>query len=148
MWSSSPKRIRECACRAHTAHFEAAFWADLKALNCRMPHAAPRVTEHMPEVVAYIDKIIEQGFAYPAGAGGSQSVYFDVRAFRQAGHTYGKLKPWAVRFSVLCTCVSRTQMCGLHRAWLQGPRTYMMTQHLTRTVYRSAYRCAVGSALR
>jgi cysteinyl-tRNA synthetase len=50
----------------------------------------------MPEVIAFIERIIVQGFAYPAGAGKNKSVYFDVEAFRKAGHTYGKLKPWAV----------------------------------------------------
>lgn len=61
------------------------------------PHLLTRVTEYMPEIVAYIQRIIENGFAYPASAreeegaatsgtpnGGcstSQSVYFNTEAY-------------------------------------------------------------------
>lgn len=82
--------------RAHAARYEADFFNDLRRLGVRMPHAAPRVTDHMPEVIAFVKKIEERGFAYAAGPDKDKSVYFDVAAFRKAGHTYGKLKPWAV----------------------------------------------------
>jgi cysteinyl-tRNA synthetase len=61
-----------------------------------MPHAAPRVTDHMREIVAFIGRIEDVGLAYAAGEGDNKSVYFDVAAFRKAGHVYGKLEPWAV----------------------------------------------------
>ena len=37
-----------------------------------------RVSEHMPEIVAYVEAIKANGFAYVAGG----SVYFDTQAFR------------------------------------------------------------------
>ena len=37
-----------------------------------------RVSEHMPEIVAYVEAIQANGFAYQA----SGSVYFDTQAFR------------------------------------------------------------------
>ena len=43
----------------------------------RRPTAMPRVSEHMPEIVAYIVAIVDKGLAYAA----SGSVYFDTVAF-------------------------------------------------------------------
>jgi cysteinyl-tRNA synthetase len=40
----------------------------------------PRVSEYMPEIVAYISTIIEKGLAYKANG----SVYFDTCAFECA----------------------------------------------------------------
>ena len=51
----------------------------------------------MPQIIAFIERIEALGFAYAAGADAERrSVYFDVAAFRKAGHRYGKLEPWKV----------------------------------------------------
>ena len=50
------------------------------------------MSEYLPEIVAYIEKIIERGFAYPANG----SVYFDVAKFDSCpNHFYAKLVPEA-----------------------------------------------------
>lgn len=46
-----------------------------------MPDVITRITEFVPEVVEYIKKIIENGFAYESKG----SVYFNVRAFKDSG---------------------------------------------------------------
>lgn len=51
------------------------------------PDYLTRVTEYVPEIVKFIDKIIENGYAYASNG----SVYFDLRAF-QKKFKYGKLK--------------------------------------------------------
>jgi cysteinyl-tRNA synthetase len=76
--------------------YEAQFFEDMSLLRVRKPSSSPRATEHMDEIIAFVARLIKRGFAYAAGTGNSQSVYFDVKAFKAAGHTYGKLKPWAV----------------------------------------------------
>src|SRR5271170_2477575 len=38
--------------RQFTGKFEAAFFEDLKTLNCRAPHQTPRATEHIPEIIS------------------------------------------------------------------------------------------------
>ena len=49
-----------------------------------------RVSDYVPEIVAYIEKIIENGFAYESNG----SVYFDVDTFdKDEEHTYAKLEP-------------------------------------------------------
>ena len=76
---------------------EAAFLRDLAALRCLPPTALLRVSEHIPEVLAYTQRLVAQGSAYcvPAapGSGSGGSVYFSVPAL---GGRYGKLAPAVV----------------------------------------------------
>ena len=69
-------------------HFEASFLHDLERLGVRIPAVSLRVTEHIPEIVAFVRRIMDAGFAYEAQDG----VYFDVKAFADAGYQYGKLQ--------------------------------------------------------
>jgi cysteinyl-tRNA synthetase len=84
------KRVRETgsSLRDFTGKFEAAFFDDLKALNCRKPHQTPRATEHMPEIVALIEKLLARGLAYQTPDG---SVYFSIEKYRGSGSQYGQL---------------------------------------------------------
>ncbi len=52
----------------------------MDALGCRRPDLVTRVTEYIPEIVAYCQRIAENGLAYAAGG----SLYFDTAAFRWA----------------------------------------------------------------
>ncbi|BDG08082.1 cysteine--tRNA ligase [Anaeromyxobacter paludicola] len=63
---------------ALAARFADAFDEDMDALACLRPDAAPRVTGHMPEIVALIEQLVASGFAYAPGNG---DVYFSVRKF-------------------------------------------------------------------
>jgi cysteinyl-tRNA synthetase len=84
------KRVRESSTplREFTGKFEAAFFDDLKALNCRLPQQTPRATEHIPEIVALIEKLVARGLAYQTPDG---SVYFSIEKYRAAGSRYGQL---------------------------------------------------------
>jgi cysteinyl-tRNA synthetase len=84
------KRVRETrtSLREFTGKFEAAFFDDLKSLNCRMPHVTPRATEFISEIIALIEKLIARGIAYKASDG---SVYFSIEKYRGCGCTYGQL---------------------------------------------------------
>lgn len=76
----------------HARKYENEFYQDMRSLGVRDPDVVTRVTEYVPEVVAYIATIIENGFAYAAPSG---SVYFHTQAFTEAGYEYRKLKPAA-----------------------------------------------------
>lgn len=72
--------------------FETEFMEDMDSLNVLRPHILTRVSEYIPEVIAYVIQIIDNGFAYESAG----SVYFDTGAFTDAGHNYGKLEPGSV----------------------------------------------------
>ena len=69
---------------------ETEFFKDCNDLNIRPPNVITRVSEYVPEIIDFIKKIIENGYAYESNG----SVYFDVNKFSKAdGHCYAKLEP-------------------------------------------------------
>jgi len=60
----------------------------MRALNVLEPTAVVRVTEHIDAIIAYVQRIQKNGFAYETSSG----VYFDVAAFVKKGFTYRKLR--------------------------------------------------------
>ena len=72
--------------------WEEEFHKDMKSLNVRPPDILTRVSEYIPEIIAHIQKIFDNGYAYRAHG----SVYFDVSCFdSDEHHFYGKLVPEA-----------------------------------------------------
>lgn len=75
--------------------FEADFMEDMESLNVRPPSTYLRVSEHIPEIIQYIQGIERKGLAYTIDGwegGGEGGVYFDVARFTAEGNEYGKLK--------------------------------------------------------
>jgi len=68
----------------YTAGYEAAFFEDLESLRVERPEIIARATEHIPGMVALVEKLAEAGAAYKAEDG---SWYFRLKAFPE----YGKL---------------------------------------------------------
>lgn len=61
--------------------FIAEFEEDIKTLNIKKPTYSPRVTENIPEIVSFIEKLIEKGYAYQV----DNDVYFHVPSFEKYG---------------------------------------------------------------
>ncbi len=72
---------------ALAARFADAFHQDMDALGCLRPDVEPRVSDHIPEIVALIETLVEKGFAYAPGNG---DVYFAVRRFPEYGKLSGR----------------------------------------------------------
>ena len=65
----------------------------MKQLNVALPDSITRVSEFVPEIVDFIQKIIDNGYAYESNG----SVYFDVQKYNaEPNHTYAKLEPTSV----------------------------------------------------
>jgi len=74
-------------------YWEKKYFEDMQALNIEDPDCLTRVSEYVPEIVAFVEKIIEQGYAYESNG----SVYFKVDHFDScSNHYYAKLVPEAV----------------------------------------------------
>ena len=64
----------------------AAFHEDMAALGVLPPEAEPRATEHVPEMIALVQRLIVSGHAYVVDG----DVYFAVRSFPAYGKLSGK----------------------------------------------------------
>lgn len=86
------------------AYWEESFFNSMSALHVERPTTLTRVSEYIPEIVKFVEGIVERGFAYEGGG----SVWFDTIKFEGAKgkegetggdeewkHTYAKLQPWS-----------------------------------------------------
>ena len=51
-----------------------AFFKDMESLNIEIPEIIAKATDHIPEMIEYVKKIIENGYAYET----SKGIYFDI----------------------------------------------------------------------
>jgi cysteinyl-tRNA synthetase len=63
--------------RSLAAFWEGRFFEDMARLRVRHPDTVTRVTEYVPEIVAWAERLVKNGFAYEADG----SIYFDTEAF-------------------------------------------------------------------
>jgi cysteinyl-tRNA synthetase len=71
---------------ALSARMAALYQEDIAALGCLPPDVEPRVSQSIPDIIAFVERLIAAGAAY-AVAGGTGDVYYAVRSFPG----YGKL---------------------------------------------------------
>ncbi|CAF0712396.1 unnamed protein product [Brachionus calyciflorus] len=62
-----------------TKFYENEFLEDLQLLNCKKPDLVLRVTDHVPEIVKFIQRLIDTKKAYVTQSG---SVYFNTQVFK------------------------------------------------------------------
>lgn len=77
---------------ALSQHWEAEFHQDMKELNVLPPDVLTRVTDYVPEVIAYVERIIANGYGYESNG----SVYFDSSKWRTDRGYLAKLRPESV----------------------------------------------------
>ena len=67
--------------------WEIEYFNDMRALNVEEPDILTRVSEFVPEIVDFTQKIIDNGYAYESNG----SVYFSVESYKEK-HVYGKFE--------------------------------------------------------
>jgi cysteinyl-tRNA synthetase len=72
--------------RALAARYIAEYQQDMTALGCQPPDVEPKVTEHLPEIIALIETLIARGMAYQADG----DVYYDTEKFADYGRLSGQ----------------------------------------------------------
>lgn len=70
-----------------TEKYIASYFRDMDKLGILRAHNYPKVTEHIPDIIAFSKGIVDKGFAYEAGG----SVYFSVDAFPDYGKLSGRV---------------------------------------------------------
>lgn len=70
--------------RVFTARYKEAFFADIKTLNIEPAEIYPAATDHVAEMIALIQTLMDKGFAYQAP---DKCIYFSIEKFKD----YGKL---------------------------------------------------------
>lgn len=97
-----------------------AFFDDIEALNIEKAEIYPRATEHVPEMVDLVKKLVCKGYAYRGEDG---SVYYDISKFKDYGKLakikLGELKPGA-RVKVDEYAKEEAQDFALWKAWDEG----------------------------
>jgi len=68
------------------ARYTQAFFEDMEKLGIHRADVHPKATEHIPEMIKLIQKLLEKGYAYKIGG----DVYFQVEKFRKYGRLSGK----------------------------------------------------------
>ncbi|BCS89374.1 cysteine--tRNA ligase [Pseudodesulfovibrio sediminis] len=63
------------------------FYVDMDKLSILRPTVEPKCTEHIPEMIALTERLIQKGHAYPTPSG---DVYFKVRSFEGYGKLSGR----------------------------------------------------------
>nr|CAG4642357.1 EOG090X02DZ [Evadne anonyx] len=69
--------------------YESEFLQCLSLLGVKKPSILTRATDHMPHIISFIEKMLQDNFAYKSDDG---SVYFSLGAYTKQ-FKYGKLKP-------------------------------------------------------
>ncbi|KAH8702263.1 cysteinyl-tRNA synthetase [Talaromyces proteolyticus] len=75
-----------------TKKYEDRFMQDVRDLNVLDPDEITRVTEYGQEIADFVQRIVDNKFGYVTSDG---SVYFDIKAFEEAGFPYARLEPWS-----------------------------------------------------
>ena len=70
-------------------YWEDQFFKDMRSLNVMYPNYITRVSEYIPEIIKFIEVIIQKGYAYENNG----SVYFDIEQYKKGNHMYAKLVP-------------------------------------------------------
>jgi len=62
------------------------YFIDTLKLGIKSPTFNPRVTDHIPDIISFVSRLVEKGYAYESGG----NVYFSVRRYQGYGELSGQ----------------------------------------------------------
>lgn len=62
-------------------HYTKVFFEDLEKLNIGKPEIIAKATEHIDDMIKYVEKLVEKGYAYET----SDGIYYDISKFPKYG---------------------------------------------------------------
>lgn len=62
-------------------YYTEVFFEDLKKLNIDKPEILPKATEHIDDMISFVERLIDKGYAYTT----SDGIYFDISKFSDYG---------------------------------------------------------------
>ncbi|KAM3136490.1 hypothetical protein pb186bvf_011448 [Paramecium bursaria] len=71
-----------------TKVWEKEFFQSMESLNVQQPDVLTRVSDYVPEIITFIQKIIANGYGYVS----NESVYFNAISYKEK-HAYPKMRP-------------------------------------------------------
>ena len=91
--TTTTRRNKKTISRRFAEEYERSFFEQFAELGVELPDVIARSSEHHAEVVAFIQTLIEKGFAYPTSTttGAAGDVFFDSDAFSHAGFAFPTL---------------------------------------------------------
>lgn len=79
-------------------YYTKAFLKALGKLNIKKPDIIAKATEHIPDMIEYVKKIMENGYAYETSTG----LYFDISKLPNYGFYQAKICKAKRQVPVLC----------------------------------------------
>jgi len=79
-------REERVSCEEISEKYIREYKEDMSSIGVQTPDVEPKVTEHLEQIAALIEKIMEKGFAYRSG----NNVFFSVRKFPDYGKLSGR----------------------------------------------------------
>jgi len=76
--------------KLYTNYYTKVFFEDIDALSIERADYYPKATDHIPEMIALIKKLMQKGYAYRGEDG---SIYYDISKFKD----YGRLSKFKVK---------------------------------------------------
>lgn len=102
-------------------YYSKIFFEDLEKLNIERPSVVCKATDHIQDMVKYVEKLVEKGYAYETKKG----IYFDVSKFAEYGKLSG-IKPEDRLAGARIEVDEEKRQPADFALWIKAPKEHIM----------------------